>query len=478
MSYEIIDYGDKNIVVSTINGNQIILDKNIKQTDFKHAIKKYNLLEQPYMTNELSPTTFKVIYISLHTSSRCNLSCTYCFLKDKTSSYHMNIDVARRFIDYIIFKYPHAEKYIIDPTGSGEPLLNMKLITEIGEYCKTKSNEIKKEVLPMLVTNGVLLNKDNVQKLKEAGILFGVSIDGTKNMHNKYRKDFIGKGTYSLIIRNIRQIKNRSLMGGAVTLTEANEDVRKVLKHLVKYFPTVSIKPVRNVNKEGGIHEGNINKIITEYSKLTDFLLRQTFKRNFAYIAAILNGDDYFGKFVLRVILNQKVSTRCDAGIGRFSLAGNSKIYACPAAIGIKPLEIGSLKEGIDEEKQKNIADVLVKQEKCANCRAKFVCGGECMVTSYYANKSIKEFDPIMCKLKIHLFDLAVKLKFTIAIQDNNIYEMIYKSCKEKSDRFREDLDLKATLNENDQFSFTELKAIKDNNLKMYEEIKKNNRGN
>lgn len=67
---------------------------------------------------------------------------------------NMTIDEAKRFIDFIISEFPKAEKYIVDPTGSGEPLLRMDFIIELAEHCHFKSNEICKEVLPMLVTNG------------------------------------------------------------------------------------------------------------------------------------------------------------------------------------------------------------------------------------------------------------------------------------------------------------------------------------
>jgi len=78
----------------------------------------------------------------------------------------------------IIAEYPNAGMYIIDPTGSGEPLLKKNHLYQIGEYCKTKSNELKREILPMIVTNGTLLDKATVQELRDAGVLFGVSLDG------------------------------------------------------------------------------------------------------------------------------------------------------------------------------------------------------------------------------------------------------------------------------------------------------------
>ena len=119
-------------------------------------------------TNTYQKELFKTIYISLHASSKCNMKCKYCFMQVRPDV-NITIDEAKRFIDFIIFEFPKAEKFIVDPTESGEPLLRMGFILKLSEYCHLKSNEICKEVLPMLVTNGTLLTKENVDKLQSAG---------------------------------------------------------------------------------------------------------------------------------------------------------------------------------------------------------------------------------------------------------------------------------------------------------------------
>ena len=135
------------------------------------------------------------------------MACTYCFKKDRDDT-NLTFDESKRFIDMIIDEYPTAGKYIVDPTGSGEPLLNKYLLLQIGEYCKDKSNELKREALPMIVTNGTLLDKTTVQELRDAGILFGVSLDGDKASNDFYRKDFSGNSVYKKVIKNIKNIKD------------------------------------------------------------------------------------------------------------------------------------------------------------------------------------------------------------------------------------------------------------------------------
>ncbi|MFP4286774.1 MAG: SPASM domain-containing protein [Candidatus Izemoplasmataceae bacterium] len=178
------------------------------------------------------------------------------------------------------------------------------------------------------------------------------------------------------------------------------------------------------------------------------------------YIAALLNGDDYFGKFLLRTILNQKVSTRCDAGIGRFSFAQDGSIYACPGAIGIDELKVGNLEGGISYKKRDKFYKVLTEREKCNDCFARFVCGGECMVSSYYSTNKINEVDQVMCELKKHLYKLA--LLFNHIIRKTGYYKTIYLACIEKTKRFDEDSKVTKYLEDNPKISFMDVKLNRD----------------
>jgi|GEM_PF-771021 len=453
---QVLDFKDFYILISKINGT-VTVDNVVYQNEelLRQLLNENNMYDEIEITGKYHKELFKTIYISLHTSSECNMACTYCFMKERDNA-NLTFDESKRFIDMIIDEYPNAGKYIVDPTGSGEPLLNKNLLYQIGEYCKDKSNELKREVLPMIVTNGTLLDKTTVRELRDAGILFGVSLDGDKTSNDFYRKDYSGNSVYKKVIKNIKNIKDRSLMGVAVTLTNKNTDLVKTLKHLIKYFPTVSIKPVRSIEGNIGINESNIDEIKNEYTKLFDFLVKETKSGNLEYIAALLNGDDYFGKFLLRTILNQKVSTRCDAGIGRFSLAQDGNIYACPGAIGIDELKVGSLEGGISYKKRDKFYKVLIERINCNDCFARFVCGGECMVSSYYSTNKIDEIDTVMCELKKHLYKLA--LLFNHIISKTIYYKTIYLACIEKTKRFDEDLKVTKYLNDNPQISFNDVK--------------------
>jgi len=386
---------------------------------------------------------------------------------------NMTINEAKRFVDFIISEFPKAEKFIVDPTGSGEPLLRMEFILELAEYCHLKSNEICKEVLPMLVTNGTLLTKENVDKLQSAGYIFGISIDGYQETHDVNRVNKKQVGTYKQIIENVKNIKHREYLGAAVTLTNDKMDLVKAFKSLYKYFTTISIKPVRSFdNTVDGFNEDNIEEIKNQYSRLYKYILQKTLKGKLDYLGVLLNGDDYQGKFILRVIMNHKVSTRCDTGLGRFSLTPDKKIIACPGSIGIEEMELGTLDTGLNQDRMNHFWNILSERKRCQDCEVRFVCGGECMIVSYYKDNRLDSVDEVMCKLKKHLFELAVKFKYELILESEELFKTVYDGCQIKVDRFKEDKELSNTLKKlNGQYTFMELKKIKDDDYQQYKRI-------
>lgn len=124
---------------------------------------------------------------------------------------------------------------------------------KIAKYCQDKSDELNVEVLPTFVCNGTLLSPIVAEILQKSGILFGVSLDGDKETHDLYRKDKNGEGTYSEIIHNVLQIKNREYIGCTGTLTNRVFDLKSSVVSLSKIFKTICFKPVRG--KEYGFTE-------------------------------------------------------------------------------------------------------------------------------------------------------------------------------------------------------------------------------
>ena len=139
-----------------------------------------------YISLENYNPSFATFCINI--SNACNLKCDYCFNQNKNGT-SLKFEDIKDYLDLCFESFPNKDKYFIDLSGKGEPLLFLSLIFKIKEYCDTISNKLQREVLVSFVTNGVLLTKKLANSLQDKGILFGVSIDGNRKIHNKHSKD-------------------------------------------------------------------------------------------------------------------------------------------------------------------------------------------------------------------------------------------------------------------------------------------------
>lgn len=444
----------KNIIVLKILGEKIFY--NTHNSMFSKCIDDTRMFSKLDLYSYINDFKITSITLCVNISNTCNLRCDYCFNKVKNGEY-FDIDMVKTTILYFIEKYNECEKYFVDLSGKGEPLIFLKRILEINDFCKKISNKINKEILVSFVTNGVLLTPKVASILQNNSILFGISIDGNKIIHDKHRKDLFENGTYNVIMNNIYNIKNRDYIGCAVTLTNDVFSLVDSLKELSQYFRTISYKPVRD--KYLGFNSKSLAKWIKEYELLTLFIY-DTFKRNdLFFIKILLNGDDYFGKFIFRCLMNHKTLNRCDAGITRFAINGDGKIYDC------SPLSVFEHNYSyLDPHKnlKKQIDRLLMK---CKKCVFKLICGGECEVVYKTHNKN----DKIMCKFKLTLIRYSIFLTcVSKEVLSRNKYLELISFCNEKTNREHMDKKLANFLNNHKEYSFVDGKKIFDSLNKRY----------
>lgn len=437
-----------------INGKTIYINSRTGSFSFSNNILDYDgYIDYDEVIREFN---VKTLNICICISNSCNLKCDYCFNLKKDNKI-MKSSEAIRLIDSMIKKFPNCDKYFVDLSGNGEPLLNLKTIIEINAFCKVMSNKLNKEILVSFVSNGVLLTKEIATLLQNEGILFGVSIDGNKKNHDDHRKDQSGQPTYNKIINNISSIKNRDYIGCAVTITNDVFDLVKTVDELALLFSTISIKPVRDL--QYGLKIESIYKWIEEYKKLSKRILNDCQKNDISLLKRFLNGDDYFGKFIYRVFLEQLTLNRCDRNISRFCFDNNGKLFGCPPASEFKQLEIKKIDYRKSFKQQIEQLDHV-----CKNCSFVLYCGGECAIEIILNGKK----NDAMCLFKTNLIKEAMYLKLEIEMNHKKQYNEIINFCLEKQKRYSKNNDLYDFLKLNPHLNFIEGKRKYDQLNKKY----------
>lgn len=137
--------------------------------------------------------------VCISINNACNLRCKYCHFHEKEDYIENSPMDILKILDNIKF---HIKKYEIESfkigfVGNGEPMLSFP---ELQTYIDYISEELKKGIISAYtITNGVSLSEDMLVFLKEHNVNVGFSIDGLKDVHDKWRCH-----SYDKVMSNIK----------------------------------------------------------------------------------------------------------------------------------------------------------------------------------------------------------------------------------------------------------------------------------
>jgi len=140
----------------------------------------------------------------------CNLNCEYCFYLEKQAlfaqneKYRMPDDVLRAFISNYISSQPTPVVEFV--WQGGEPtLLGIDFFKRVVELQKHFGGS--KTIANALQTNGILLTDEWCSFLKKHNFMVGISLDGPKEIHDRYRRDKKGAGSFDQVMRGLKLLQ-------------------------------------------------------------------------------------------------------------------------------------------------------------------------------------------------------------------------------------------------------------------------------
>jgi uncharacterized protein len=144
----------------------------------------------------------------------CNLNCEYCFYLEKQAlfapgeKYRMSDEVLRAFITNYITSQPTPVVEFV--WQGGEPtLLGIDFFRRVIELQKSFAGT--KTIANSLQTNGTLLTDEWCIFLKKNNFMVGISLDGPKAIHDRYRRDRKGNGTFDQVMRGLRLLQKHKV---------------------------------------------------------------------------------------------------------------------------------------------------------------------------------------------------------------------------------------------------------------------------
>ena len=434
--YDVLDFypnPDNNEIIQKLNNKyseneinegikeigDLILQKQLFAKTFN--IEQYNLYNNPVIKA-----------MCLHVAHDCNIRCKYCFASQGDFQRNrdiMSLDVGKKSFEYLIENSGNHRNLEVDFFG-GEPLMNFDVVKELvlyGRELEKKYNN-KKLFRYTITTNGTLLTDEINEFLNEHMDNIVLSIDGRKEVNDKFRIYQSGKGTYDQIVPKFKKIidSRDKLYYVRGTFTRKNLDFSKDIFHLADLgFESLSIEPVVTDPREDyALKEEDLEIIFDEYDRVADEYIKRQLsnddkKFDFFHFALDIDNSPCFLKKV----------RGCGAGLEYIAVTPNGDIYPCHQFVEKDEFIMGNVFDGI---KNPDIAEFFKKsniltKEGCSTCWAKYYCSGGCHANAYNANGDIDKPYKLGCEMERNRIENAIYIQAKLALEkpdDKKIFRL------------------------------------------------------
>ncbi|RBP15733.1 uncharacterized protein DFR50_1072 [Roseiarcus fermentans] len=136
--------------------------------------------------------------------STCNIDCAYCFFLSKEALYP---DDRHRMSEATLETYirqlleAHRTPEVTVAWQGGEPTLMKLAFFEKAVALVETYRKPGQRIQQTFQTNGLLLDDAWCAFFKRRGFVVGLSVDGPQALHDAYRRDRRGQGTFDLVMR-------------------------------------------------------------------------------------------------------------------------------------------------------------------------------------------------------------------------------------------------------------------------------------
>lgn len=351
--------------------------------------------------------------LCLHVAHACNLACSYCFAGQgnyQGPSALMSLDTGKKALDFLIAHSGKRRHLEVDFFG-GEPLLNWETVKGIVAYGRALEKTHNKVFRFTLTTNGVALDKEMMAFCNREMQNVVLSLDGRKAVHDRFRVDRKGEGSYDAIVPRFREfVEMRGEKGYYIrgTFTRHNLDFLNDILHMADLgFTQLSMEPVVTAPDDpDALRDEDLPLIYEQYERLAmEMLARKKAKRGFDfyhYNIDLKNGP----------CIHKRLSG-CGSGTEYLAVTPQGELYPCHQFVGDEDYLLGSLDEGITNIRLRDAfrRNTLSAHEECGECWAQLYCAGGCAANAQHATGSINGVYRYGCELFKKRIECALMLQ-------------------------------------------------------------------
>ncbi|MCR5376853.1 MAG: thioether cross-link-forming SCIFF peptide maturase [Lachnospiraceae bacterium] len=366
------------------------------------------------MAGELKARTGGVVKaLCLHVAHSCNLNCSYCFASQ--GRFHgeralMSFETGKRAIDFLVENSGSRRNLEVDFFG-GEPLLNWEVVKQIVAYARSIEKEKGKNFRFTLTTNGMLVDDEVIAFSNREMHNVVLSLDGRKEVHDRFRKDYAGNGSWETIVPKFQRFvearggKNYYIRG---TFTHANPDFLEDIKVMLDLgFTELSMEPVVCAPGDPmALTEEDFPIVAEQYEKLAELMeARAKEGKPFTFYHYMIDLED--GPCIYKRI------SGCGSGTEYMAVTPWGDLFPCHQFVGEESFKLGDIWNGVTNTGvREDFANCNVyAREECKDCWARLYCAGGCAANAYHATGSVRGVYEYGCKLFRKRMECAIYLK-------------------------------------------------------------------
>lgn len=377
-----LDYNGKTYSYNSINKSLIVfpisleyLEKYLTSLDRTHL----DYLTNNFFMNEdkNSNSVYKIAHsmrskiinssrfasFMIHLNYDCNLNCDYCYQGSILHKSVMSEEMERKVVDFVlnIIKTNKLLERVEICFIGGEPLLYKEKIYNIINQLKEHSI-----IKYSLVTNATLMDKKVIEELTKHKFDFiQITMDGDKKIHDIFRKNIYGDGSFDKIINNLIISKNYNLP----VVINYNLNIlnyKNVKKFLVELKKNNRSYPV-------------IFSEVFEYAKNTISCAIDFKAKNDIWYSAHKIAYSYGYKYKP---FYRRPHFVCSMGRKfNFNISPDGKLYSCVSAMDNQNYYLSDINHFDSNIFKNNYNKSILNieyEEYCKKCKFLFVCAGPC----------------------------------------------------------------------------------------------------
>jgi uncharacterized protein len=260
-------------------------------------------------------------------------------------------------------------------------------------------------------TNATLINQDWCDLIKRWQIKIGVSVDGPEWIHDRYRVDRSGRGTFRNVLRGIELLKSNGI--DFATVGVLSEYSLGFPDEIWRFYRSLGVGSLAfNFEDVEGVHVASSLRGQAGVPKAQAFFNRLLFLRNSEAPEVFIRELDYFLDGLPEWRNEFRRIENVPLGIIGIAWNGDVSTFS-PELIGMKHLSygdfvFGNVRGGTLHAMQRNLKFQVVRDQivsgiqKCkATCQYFCVCGGGQPSNKLYQNGTFDSAETLACQLRV-----------------------------------------------------------------------------